>query len=328
MLRFSFIGNACGIFIGKNGTRVLCDPWLVDGVFEGSWCHYPPLKTKVEDVLGVDAVYVSHLHPDHFDDRHFNFAKDKPLIVLDHGRNFLPKKLQAMGYTNLIAIKECETVKFNELEITLFAPFVKHAYEDAELGNLIDSAMLISCDGVSAFDANDNNPGRFGDVSAAEMIGREYGPIGLAMLPYNGASGFPSCFDHFTDAEKVEKSRWVLGRNFELMREEILAMKPRFVLPFAGAYVLGGDLRHKNAYLGTTTWDECADWLRERGITNVRCLREGDVLDCSLDPRLLRRILDRRSHWNNAEIGCHISMRRIPDKYEPDLHTALQFFHL
>lgn len=35
-MMFTFIGNACGIFAGINGTRILTDPWIVDGVFEGS----------------------------------------------------------------------------------------------------------------------------------------------------------------------------------------------------------------------------------------------------------------------------------------------------
>jgi len=51
-------------------------------------------------------------------------------------------------------------------------------------------------------------------------------------------------------------------------------------------------------------------------------------LACTLDVRLLRRILDRVSHWNNAEIGCHLEFNRVPNEYQPDLHTALQFLHL
>lgn len=51
-------------------------------------------------------------------------------------------------------------------------------------------------------------------------------------------------------------------------------------------------------------------------------------LQCNMDLRLLRRILDRSSHWNNAEIGCHIEFHRTPNYYSPDIHTALQFFHL
>ena len=51
-------------------------------------------------------------------------------------------------------------------------------------------------------------------------------------------------------------------------------------------------------------------------------------LSCSMDNRLLRRILDRKSHWNNAEIGCHIEFNRTPNYYSPDIHLMLQFFHL
>ena len=90
-MKFEFIGNACGIFHGSKGTKVLCDPWIVDGVFEGSWFHYPPLKTKISDLQNVDAIYLSHIHPDHFDDRFFDFPKDKKIILLDEGPNFLKK---------------------------------------------------------------------------------------------------------------------------------------------------------------------------------------------------------------------------------------------
>ena len=51
-------------------------------------------------------------------------------------------------------------------------------------------------------------------------------------------------------------------------------------------------------------------------------------LECRLDSRLLKRILHKDSHWNNAEIGCHIDFYRSPNYYSPDIHTMLQFLHL
>ena len=48
---------------------------------------------------------------------------------------------------------------------------------------------------------------------------------------------------------------------------------------------------------------------------------------CSMDNKLLRRILDKKAHWNNAEIGTHISFLRTPNKMEPDAHTIMSFFH-
>jgi UDP-MurNAc hydroxylase len=424
-LSFKFIANACGIFTGSHGTQILCDPWLVDGVFEGSWCHFPKIKTTLADVKNVAAVYISHLHPDHFDDRYFNFEKSTPLIVLDHGPNFLIKKLTSLGFTNLIKIKNEETVSFKEFELTMFAPFAKHNFHEATVGNLIDSALLVNCDGVSAFNANDNTL----SIEAATMLKDKYGPINLAMLNYNAAGPYPSCFDNLTESEKVIEHGRVLERNFSHAKKIIDAMRPKFILPFAGSYVLGGDMHFKNRYLGTATWDEFGAWLTASQIepTKVVLLREadtldietgaadkvyepidvsemkryieeelshirypyqleampdehrlvedvkkaaggmqdrmarfgisssfsvvlkvyaeryviypefrclsgrddtGDTLECSLDERLLRNILDKKSHWNNAEIGAHISMNRSPNRYEPDLHTALQFFHM
>lgn len=422
---FKFIANACGIFTGKNGTKILCDPWLIDGVFDGSWCHFPKLKSKPDDVKNVDAIYVSHLHPDHFDERYFLFEKSIPLIVLDHEPNFLIKKLTALGYTNLIKIKNEETVIFKEFHLTMFSPFTKHNFHDAAVGNLIDSAILVTCDGVSVLNANDNTP----SIESARALREKYGPITLAMLNYNAAGPYPSCFDNLLEVEKISENHRILERNFKHLKEIIDVMCPKFVLPFAGAYVIGGNLHHKNKYLGTTTWDECASWLIKNNLESnkIVLLRENDIfyinqgvsnnkyvpidvvemdryieedlsqikypyqledapdklqliidlekassamrnrmdryrisskftvvlnvfseryqiyptfkpcieneyvepiLECQLDERLLRNILDRKSHWNNAEIGAHISFNRRPNKYEPDLHTGLQFFHL
>jgi UDP-MurNAc hydroxylase len=422
-LTFEFIGNACGIFTGKEGTRVLCDPWIANGVFEGSWYHYPPLSTTPADVLDVDAVYVSHLHPDHFDERFFDFDKNIPIIALEHGHNFLRKKLLELGYNNLVLIKDGETVAFKEFTISLFAPFTRNNFHEAEVGNLIDSAMVIECAGVKAFNANDNTP----TPESCVKLQQHFGTIDLAMLNYNAAGPYPGSFANLSDAEKRSEHDRILDRNIAYMHTLVETLAPRMVLPFAGAYILGGHLSRLNDYLGTTTWDVCAQKLNEIGLTSTEVvrLREHDVLNiesgnsspeyvplnpehlnqyiqqvsgdtypyesdnipssaqiiadleiasdrmrqrmaragissdrtvtidvdgkliqihptfstdtdlnaiprlsCNLDPRLLRRILDRISHWNNAEIGCHVEFNRVPNEYQPDLHTALQFLHL
>ncbi len=419
-MKFEFIANASGIFKSKNGKSVLLDPWLMDGVFEGSWCHFHKLQTTSSQLQDVDAIYLSHIHPDHYDERDFNYRKDIPIFVLDHGLNFLHKNLEAKGYKNLIKIKNDETIKFEDFEITLYAPFVKNNFfeDESVVGNLIDSAMVIESDGLVAFNANDNTP----DVEACKYIRKKFGSIDLAMLNYNAAGPYPSCFNNLTDEEKFFEQDKNLKRNYEYLLSNLRELKPKYMLPFAGAYTLGGKLSKKNKYLGIGTWDDCADYLR-RNInfgTEVICLRETDEiniadgarnkdyipidkdeiynysrnelsnleydyekdpepclatmqkdiniasikmqercgriklkpdmnvnikleddiieicnseeskgnLSCSMDSRLLRRILDRKSHWNNAEIGCHIEFNRTPNYYSPDIHLMLQFFHL
>jgi UDP-MurNAc hydroxylase len=48
-----------------------------------------------------------------------------------------------------------------------------------------------------------------------------------------------------------------------------------------------------------------------------------------LDNRLLLRILmgPKNAHWNNAEIGSHLTFERNPNYYERGLYYCLSFFH-
>ena len=56
---FQFITNACGIITGNSGTKLITDPWLNNGVMEGSWCNYPPIVSRTSDFHDVDLIYLS-----------------------------------------------------------------------------------------------------------------------------------------------------------------------------------------------------------------------------------------------------------------------------
>ncbi len=416
-MKFKFIGNAAGIFEGSKGTKILCDPWIVDGVFDGSWYHYPPLETKISDIQNIDAIYVSHIHPDHYDEKNFKFDKDIPVIVLNAGPNFLKKNLINNGYKNIIEVKNDQSIKFNEFKITLFKPFTKHLYEESLIGNLIDSALVLEDDGTTAINFNDNTP----DKKACMYLKEKFKKINLALLNYNAAGPYPSCFENLSLEEKKIESNNILKRNFNHLCEIIPILEAKSVLPFAGSYIIGGKNYYKNEFLGTTTWDRCCEYLKNnlKYDCNVFCLRENQTFDvknlkqldtyekidedhklkyiqslkdnkydyeyddmpnthkivdkiniaaakmsariekygiklktnvfievdkkniqiikgqekdrklfCKLDLRLLDRILNKKSHWNNAEIGTHINFKREPNKMEPDVHVCLSFFHL
>ena len=416
-MKFKFIGNAGGIFTGSEGSKILCDPWIIDGVFEGAWYHYPPLKTKLSDIQNVDGIYISHIHPDHFDERYFNFSKDIHLIILEEGPNFLKKNLIKLGYNNFVEIKNDQTIKFKEFDLTAYKPFIGHIYEESLLGDLIDSALVLSDQKTTVINFNDNTP----DKKACTFLKEKFNQIDLIMLNYNAAGPYPSCFDNLSEKEKKNEHDRIIKRNFDYICELVPILEPKSTLPFAGSYIIGGKNSYKNDYLGTTTWDECAEYLKKNLTTetNVICLRENDTFDisnqkhetkyekidledmknyihtiknnkydyemddrpeiqklnddtkkaaekfierlkkfnikiktnvfieidekqipvlkgvesdrklyCKMDNKLLRRILDKKAHWNNAEIGTHITFKRYPNKMEPDVHTVMSFFHL
>ena len=65
---------------------------------------------------------------------------------------------------------------------------------------------------------------------------------------------------------------------------------------------------------------------------NKITLWEGEASYCdlkiSMDKRLLNEIINRKAFFDDAQIGCHIKFKRLPDIYEYDAMTMLQFLHL
>lgn len=377
-MHVNYIDNACAIYESK-GFRLLSDPWLTDGAFEGSWYHE---KGKLDNldwssILSVDALYISHVHPDHYDPATLSkFRKDIPIYILDTPINFLSGKLIDLGFTNIRRSKSGDTVLVGPFKITLYAPFSKHPFDDSVLGSFIDSAMVIEDDKKLILNANDNTP----TEEAAEMLVKNHGVFDQAQLKYSCAGPYPSCFLNLSHDEKLAEKRRLLTRQRVSMNRvaEILGAR---AVPFAGDYILAGSLAHKNQYLaiegldltkvpegkpydyeldGSPDLDElvsllhkargnlwekqtllnffpdysvsinfsfnnysyCIDFKHDDG-----CLGRGANLECYLDPRLLRRILTKQSHWNNAEVGCHIDFYRT-GPYIPDISTMMSFFHI
>src|SRR5690348_13640983 len=66
-MRVRYVYSACAV-IDTGDVTIVTDPWFTPGAYEGSWFHYPPLPRDPVDVIGpADLIYVSHIHPDHYD---------------------------------------------------------------------------------------------------------------------------------------------------------------------------------------------------------------------------------------------------------------------
>lgn len=399
-MKLTFIANACCIYESQ-GFKLLADPWLTDGAFYGSWFHYPPLKTKPEDVADYDALYISHLHPDHFDPETLkHFDKSKPVIILDQEPNYLERMIRAQGFTNIKKIKSGKAALFGPFWVHMFGPFCGHPFFGAELGNLIDSAIVVDDGTYKIFNANDNTP----DLKSAQSLRNDFGKFDIAQLNYNAAGPYPSCFNNFSENRKKTEANRIIKRNLDHVVELCKVLEPTYFMPFAGAFMLGGSNYRKNQYLGTTTSEFAAQYVSLMLDQQTLPMEEGDcfnthhfeavsyfsgnpkapysyetdslpaqpeldilmrdaiknidrmqerfncypscsvivndrwevdmaigkpevVLKATLDPALLYQILIRKSHWNNAEIGCHIEFERTPNEYQPDVHTLLSFLH-
>lgn len=425
-MKVTFITNACAIY-ESNGYRLLSDPWLTDGAFEGSWYHYPPLQTSPQDLLDVNALYISHLHPDHYDPETLqHFRRDIPIVILDRAPNYLARMLRGLGFTNLTLVPPQTDATAGPFKIRLYAPFAKHPFDDADMGNAVDSAMLISDNLHSVLNANDN--------TLTLEWAQSFKDLDLVQLNYNPAGPYPACFEGYRPGAMKLIAQAIVRRSLEHLQKLLAVMRPRYFQPFAGAFCIAGKMYEKNIYAGVITAEEAADYVQSSlpdQLTAV--LGEGDTIDlcdgqiaksCTvrhqsilwagthkrhirypyeddptpsrteilellpvarenlwrkqeelgcfpncwvyidlgdryfrmqmntstyawveasddivhapelpmlmavMDDRLLRRILTGESHWNNVEVGMHISFLRVPDVHQPDVHTLLSFFHV
>lgn len=433
-MKLTFIDNACSL-IEADGFRILTDPWLSEGVFEGSWYHYPPLSKGPKELISalppIDALYISHLHPDHCDFETLKyFDRDIPILLLDGDNAFLPAILQRNGFNRLIRFQPETCQHFGPFMLTMYPPFSSDVFHDARIGNIYDSALVFEWRQYSFFHGNDNNL----TPDAARLLRERHGELTLAQLKYNAASPYPACFMNLTEAQRLAESERIIERNLKHLSEVVEILKPCYAMPAAGSFILAGKAGDKNRFLGTCSWDTAAQAIQdqipgqktlllrenqtfdlareavtpedyvpvpwearhhyvETQLSQVRYAYEsqdeaadriqvkqalpaarqnlwaaqkrygyfsphhlyldlGDVyfhfqmdgeagellskslqlklpyLICSMDIRLLWRILTRQAHWNNSEIGCHIDFFREPDHYEPDLHVLLSFLHM
>ena len=81
--------------IDINGFKILQDPWLTDGEYFGSWSHYPyfDLSKNLDEINSYDAIYISHIHPDHCSDNTMKVInKNIPVYIHKFHAPFLKAK--------------------------------------------------------------------------------------------------------------------------------------------------------------------------------------------------------------------------------------------
>ena len=275
-MHLEFISNT-GFYLEHNGRVLGMDLWLTQGPFEGSWFHFPPLRQTKYLVSDCDVIYISHIHPDHFDLLALSEAsKDTVFIVPNYMNCLLERKLRANGFENIHSLAPNEDVTLDgDLNIRMFGQFVNNLFEDAAFGSLIDSAILISWDGRTILNCNDN----YLNAKAAEMVCIEYPDIDLALMPHSASGPYPASFRNLSQEDKNGEVTRLQTQYIDHFVDMTKIVNPRLVVPCAAEYVVVGRLHEKNKNIGLASADEAAD--KVNAITGNDGLRSKAVrLDC------------------------------------------------
>jgi UDP-MurNAc hydroxylase len=250
-------GSATILIETRDGT-ILCDPWLSDGVYYGAWCNYPPINMADCDFSNVDYVYISHIHPDHFDPKTMELL-DKSTTVLIHKyhQGFLKAAIQRLGFS----VVELENgAAFDVSKTTKLSIFAADDCDPSICGNMfgcitseikgsmqLDSLCVID-DGQHIL-VNTNDCPYLIAEKTLKRIKTIYPKIDFALVGYTSASLFPHCMMDYDDEqmatgmERAKRSGLTTGLN------TLKLLQPTYYLPFAGTYILGGPNHAKNAFL-------------------------------------------------------------------------------
>jgi UDP-MurNAc hydroxylase len=290
-MKVRYIYSAC-VVIESEDLTLCCDPWFTPGIYYGSWYQYPPLPKDPVDVIGkVDAIYVSHVHPDHYDidflRRYLDRFPDTQIIIGETDPPYLLRQMKSDGL-NPTVVSETQ---YGDTCVNIIA---NQAYEYDN----IDTALVVTRKNLSVANMNDNpfDKKQIQDVLSLCPTGRPT----VALLPFAGAGPYPQTYE--LPAEEALEAATRKRKQFLVNYSNFLEnLNPLKAIPFAGQYFLGGPLKSMNDHRGVPDAPEVP---KELGDTSV-VLEDGgqayidlETLDCSAvrtetyDPVKVRRHLN------------------------------------
>jgi UDP-MurNAc hydroxylase len=238
-----YIYSACVVTCSKD-IRILHDPWFTEGIYDGAWFHYPTVSKPVESIGDVDLIYVSHVHPDHYDPgflkEYFNAYGQKDLIIANHEPNYLAKKMRADGFKPTI-LKSDLIVGASRITVI---PHRTGSISD------IDSALIFRySDGAREHCVVNTNDVIFDDPMIGILRDSAYQPD-ILLCGYTGAGPYPQTYFDLDDPQlpiEAEKKKQAF---FERYLRLVSELQPKVTIPFAGKYILGGKLAPMNCFRG------------------------------------------------------------------------------
>jgi len=268
--------KSSSVLVRDRNTEVLCDPWLIDGAYYGSWAHYPPVDFEIHEYDDVDYIFVSHIHPDHIQNETFEKLDDDiPVIIHDFQFDFLKNNIRRMGF-DVIELPHNERTHIkDDLHINILAadncnPEACGSYFGCDwLDDSTDGYGSSQIDTMVVFDnghqtvVNTNDcPFELSKPAATNLLDR-YEYIDHLLVSFAGAGPYPQCFDHLTKEEKVSEAIKKKEKFIKQTENYINLFEPDYFTLFAGIYVLQGRLAELNRYRGVPTRKEAADYIHQ-----------------------------------------------------------------
>jgi len=251
------LGSAT-VIIETDEVTILCDPWLTDGIYYGSWCNYPPIDLEQCDFSGIDYVYISHVHPDHFDPKTMELlSKDTPVLIHKYHQKFLKFNIEKLGFKvteldNAVPMQLSKNTKLSIYAADNCDPSIcGHMFGciTAEIkGSMQLDSLCVIDDGKSILVNTNDCP--YGIArNTLQVVKKSYPIIDFALVGYTSASLYPHCMMDFNELEMQNGIERAKSSGLSTALQTLKILKPTYYLPFAGTYIIGGAEYKKNQNL-------------------------------------------------------------------------------
>lgn len=256
------ITHYCNSFLSVkiNDTIIVCDPWT--GVTkDNAWLSYPNhnISEKFLKNLKPNYIYISHLHCDHFDSKTLNkFNKNTSIIIKNFKDSRLKKKINNLGFKNIIECNSWDKKKLNKDLTIAIVPQISNNSEDIDNGIFydLDSSILIqsNSDKKVFFNTVDNPLSLQNYKFIKNYIKKKFkSKIFAACMPVGSASEYPHCF---LGINKEAKKKRVISQILGQVKKKINIIKPNLFFPAGGNYILYGKFAKLDKFLATPDFSE------------------------------------------------------------------------
>lgn len=312
-MEVKYIYSAC-IQVKTSDLTILTDPWFTDGAYDGSWYQFPKID-PFKYIDEPDYIYISHIHPDHYDAVFLNqlfekFGK-KPILIPDLKNNYLLFKGKFDGL---------EMTPTRELNIKNTSIYI----EENDTGSVsdIDSALVIHdhLTQKTLLNLNDCIFNQNHTDKLNEVLSNLNTSLDLLALGYTGAGPFPQTYyDHKNNTQELEdRANQKKEEFFVRYRNYIKHFPATYNLPFAGEYILGGSLSHLNHFRGVSDAFEVKDFdskalvLKNGGSVNLEsnCINN-ERTEIYSNEEMNKRINDIAENKLDYEIEIEIPFNKI-----------------
>lgn len=269
-MKITKLGSAT-VIVETDDINILCDPWLTDGVYYGSWCNYPPINLDQCDFSNVDYVYVSHVHPDHFDPKTMELLNpDTPILIHKYHQKFLKFNIERLGFKVIEVENGVPTALSDKTKISIYAAdncdpsICGHMFGciTAEIkGSMQLDSLCVIDDGRNILVNTNDCP--FGIAkNTLHVIKDAYPKIDFALVGYTSASLYPHCMMDYQDSQMKEGIEKAKNAGLSTALNTLKVLQPEFYMPFAGTYIIGGSEYRKNENLPLSEIQDAVEYLQ------------------------------------------------------------------